>query len=202
MRAISCALIAAACLLSLDAIAQTVTFGASVVSSDETLTTTLTWNAPGASGCVGAGHPAWDGDKTSAGTQALPPITLSGTYSLTLSCTFPGDTTATLRWVNPDLNTDGSSYLNAASTRILYGRSASDLSQTVQIDDPRAVSYRFDDLAPGEWFFAAAAVNSLGVTSALSNVASKVLTEGSSVERSVALTVNPRASAPTGTTVE
>lgn len=171
-----------------------VTLTASSTVADGELTTTLTWDSTHSS-CIGSGHPAWDGPKTSSGTQQLPAITMSGTYALTLTCQSAGDMRATVRWVNPTTNTDGTAYTNPAGTRIHYGRSADELTQTVQVDDSQATSHVFDALDAGEWFFAARSINANGATSTISNVASKTLRSDVTEAESVSLTVNPVPSA-------
>jgi hypothetical protein len=171
-----------------------VTLTASSTVADGELTTTLTWDSTHSS-CIGSGHPAWDGPKASSGTQQLPAITMSGTYALTLTCQSEGDMRATVHWVNPTTNTDGTAYTNPAGTRIHYGRSANELVQTVQIDDPQATSHVFDALDAGEWFFAARSVNANGAASTISNTASKVLRAEVTEAESVSLTVNPVPSA-------
>lgn len=177
------------------------TFGASATTANGELTTTLTWEST-LSSCVGSGHPAWAGPKTSSGTQELPAITMSGTYSLTLTCSSPDDRSAKLTWENPTENTDGTAYTNHAGTRIHYGRSASVLAQTVDVMDPAATTHTIENLDLGEWFFAVRAVNSNGAESALSNVAAKTMREGSTESESVSLTVNPVPAAGVLTSVE
>jgi len=171
--------------------ASPVTFGASVTNANGELSTVLTWDAPGASACVGSGHKNWNGDKLASGTQQLPTIALSGTYPLTLTCSFPGDTTAKVSWVPPTKNTDGSALTNLAGYRIVYGTAPGALTQVEAIDNPAVASRNINDLAPGTWYFAVKAVNALGVESSLSNVASKVITAAYSESASVSLTVNP-----------
>lgn len=194
-----------AALLGFLAVVQTAkaetTFGASATTANGELTTTLTWEST-LSSCVGSGHPAWDGPKTSSGTQDLPAITMSGTYSLTLTCSSPDDRSAKLTWENPTENTDGTPYTNPAGTKIFYGRADGELSNTISVMDPAATTYTIEDLAPGEWLFAVRAVNTYGVESALSNVASKTMREGSIESESVSLTVNPVPAASVLTSVE
>lgn len=185
------ALIIIALLFSVVPIAHAdTTFGASATTANGELTTTLTWESTLAS-CEGSGHPAWDGPKATSGTHELPTIALSGTYTLTLTCSSPEDRTATLRWRNPTENTDGTPYTNPAGTKIFYGRADGELSNTISVMDPAATTYTIEDLAPGEWLFAVRAVNTYGVESALSSVKSKVTREGSTESESVTLTVNP-----------
>lgn len=70
---------------------------------------------------------------------------------------------ATLRWEAPPSKLDGSPLDDLAGYRILFGRTAEDLDQSVLIDDPATTSYEFTDLAKGIWYFAVVAVNAGGL---------------------------------------
>jgi hypothetical protein len=70
---------------------------------------------------------------------------------------------ATLRWEAPPSKLDGSPLDDLAGYRILYGRSAEDLDQSVLIGDPAVTSYEFTALAKGIWYFAVVAVNAGGL---------------------------------------
>ena len=59
--------------------------------------------------------------------------------------------------------------------RVYYGTSANDLTDTIQLTSVGIQTYVIDNLAPGTWYFAVAAVASTGVESALSNVVSKTI---------------------------
>lgn len=177
-----------------------VTFGASVTNANGTLSTTLTWNAPGASGCTASGHPAWTGAKPSSGTLALPAITMSGTYSLTLSCTTPGNASTVVNWTAPVANTDGTPLTDLAGSRVVYGRTAAQLDQVRQVSPALANSQSVGDLTAGVWFFAVIVTNAGGVDSVLSNVATKTVTSTAVENASVTLTVNPIPRAASGVT--
>jgi hypothetical protein len=82
---------------------------------------------------------------------------------------------ATVRWVAPTTNTDGSSLSNLTGFRVLYGQSATTLNQTATINNPTATSHTVTSLSSGTWYFAVAAVNSNGAPSAPSAVASKTI---------------------------
>ncbi|HKE95386.1 MAG TPA: putative Ig domain-containing protein, partial [Povalibacter sp.] len=86
-----------------------------------------------------------------------------------------GTGSATLSWVPPTQNTDGTSLTNLASYQIMYGRSASDLTQTITVSNPSVNTYVVENLTTGAWYFAVVAVNTSGTASALSNVASKTI---------------------------
>lgn len=94
-------------------------------------------------------------------------------FSITVSAVATGS--ATLSWTPPTQNTDGSSLTNLAGFTIRYGRSATELTQSVSITNPSISRYVVENLSGGAWYFAVVAVNSAGSESALSNVASKTI---------------------------
>jgi hypothetical protein len=83
--------------------------------------------------------------------------------------------TATLKWVAPKTNTDGSAITNLSGYVISYGTSATVLSQTVSISSPATTSYTVQNLGQGTWYFAVSAIESGGSTSSLSSVVSKTI---------------------------
>ena len=82
---------------------------------------------------------------------------------------------ASLQWTPPTQNTDGSALTNLAGYRVLYGASATQLTQTIQVANAGMSAYVVDNLAPGTYYFAVRAYTSSGAESANSNVASKVV---------------------------
>jgi hypothetical protein len=80
------------------------------------------------------------------------------------------DGRVTLSWAPPIENTDGSALVDLASYRILYGRSKTNLSRAINIDNPSVNNYVVERLAVGTWYFAVVAVNTDGGSSAPSNV--------------------------------
>lgn len=82
---------------------------------------------------------------------------------------------ASLSWLPPTQNTDGSSLTNLAGFTIRYGRSADELTQSVSITNPSVSRYVVENLSAGAWYFAVVAVSSAGTESALSNVATKTI---------------------------
>jgi hypothetical protein len=83
--------------------------------------------------------------------------------------------TATVSWTAPTENTDGSALTDLASYRVVYGRAADTLDQSIPVSNAGLTSYTVDGLAQGTWYFAVVVVNSLGVESLLSNVATKTI---------------------------
>lgn len=83
--------------------------------------------------------------------------------------------TAQLSWTPPTRNADGSGLTDLAGYRIYYGRTAGELTRTLQIGNASVTSQTISDLAAGTWFFALRAYNAGGGESGLSNVISKVV---------------------------
>lgn len=193
------------CLLILSAFGLGKVFGAttldaSVTSANGELATVLTWQSDKPQ-CIASGHESFAGPVASSGTLALPPITMSGTYTVRLDCSTPASLDARLSWENPTTNTDGSAYTNPAGTRIVYGRTPSALSQSVDVPHP-AQAFTIEGLALGDWFFGARAFNTSGVESAVSNLVAKAIRNGETEADTVTLTVNPIPGAPTNLAVE
>ena len=135
--------------------------------------------------------PAWATFNTSTGRLSGTPAPADvGTYSnITISVSDGKTSTslsafaiavvtvsngsATLSWTAPTENEDGSTLSNLAGYRIVYGTSASALTNTIQITNPSVTTYVVENLAPATWYFAVTAVNSTGAESNYSNVANK-----------------------------
>lgn len=92
------------------------------------------------------------------------------TKTVTPPVTPPAGNSATLSWVPPTQNTDGSAAVIAGYT-IHYGTSPDALTGAVSVT---ATSYEFTNLSVGTHYFAVRAVASYGVSD-LSNMASKVI---------------------------
>lgn len=205
------ALVAAAISLPAQSQERTLTFAASTTTGAGSVIPVLTWStSPAAASCTASGDTAWTGTKAASGTATLAAITSSKTYQL--SCTWPGDTQARLTWVAPTANTDGSALAKCTSQTdtgpclrsfiVNKGTSATELVSPIAVNDRNATSYTWTGLTAGTHFFGVEAVTGQGVESALSNVVSKVITSATSVNRNVAITVNPQPNAPTNLTVE
>jgi hypothetical protein len=86
-----------------------------------------------------------------------------------------GTGSATLSWVPPTRNTNGTTLTNLAGYRINYGTSASSLTRTVTLNNPGLSSYVLDGLAAGTWYFSMKAFTSTGTESAASATQSKTI---------------------------
>jgi hypothetical protein len=94
-------------------------------------------------------------------------------FSITVSDV--GSGTATLSWTPPTANSDGTALTNLSGFQVRYGRTASNLDQTVSVDNPSINRYVVENLSVGTWYFAVVAVNSAGATSSLSNTSNKTI---------------------------
>jgi hypothetical protein len=164
--------------------AGTITFTANTTSGTGSVTPVLTWStSPVASSCTAGG--GWSGTKFASGTETLAAITATKTYSLT--CTW-GNGTATINWTRPTTNTDGSTLTNLAGYKVVYGTSATNLSNVKTISDPATTSTTISALQTGTWYFSVRAVNSNDMESSNSNVAQKSIT-GASASKSLTINV-------------
>lgn len=78
---------------------------------------------------------------------------------------------ATLNWVPPTVNADGTPLTDLAGYTIRYGTSPGTLDQVIEIKNPGITSYVVENLAPATWYFAISSVNSEGVESQTTGVA-------------------------------
>ena len=83
----------------------------------------------------------------------------------------------TLSWTPPVENTDGTVLTDLASYRIYYGPSEGNYPNRVVIDIAGLSSYVVENLIPDTYYVVATSVNAMGVESAYSNVAIKIVTE-------------------------
>ena len=167
--------------------AGTVSLSVTPTSGTGSVTPRLTWSTnPTASSCVASG--GWSGTKAASGSQTLSAITASKNFTLT--CTWSSNGSAVVSWTPPTTNTDGSALTNLASYRVIYGTSSSSLTRSYTVSDPTARTATVGSLTPATWYFAVKVVNSRGVESAQSNVASKNVT-GATAARTVSVNVTP-----------
>jgi hypothetical protein len=163
--------------------AGTITFTANPTSGTGSVVPRLSWStSPVASSCTASG--GWSGTKFASGTETLAAITSNRTYYLT--CTW-GNGTATINWTRPSTNTDGSPLTNLAGYNVLYGTSASALTNVRQINNPATTSTTISALQTGTWYFSVRAFNTSQVESNNSNTAQKTISSASAAR---SLTIN------------
>jgi len=83
--------------------------------------------------------------------------------------------TALLSWTSPTTNADGSVLTDLSGFRIIYGRNANDLDQSIAITNPSISTYVIERLSAGTWHFAVIALNARSVESPPSNLGSKTI---------------------------
>ncbi|HEY0938829.1 MAG TPA: putative Ig domain-containing protein [Steroidobacter sp.] len=134
--------------------------------------------------------PSWANFDTSTGRlYGMPSSADTGTYanivisvrdgvhtvslpSFTITVTSPSTGSATLSWMPPTENTDGTQLTNLAGYRVLYGRNSASLDQVREVGSNMS-SYTITGLTSGTWYFAVKAFNSAGVESDVSNTGTK-----------------------------
>jgi hypothetical protein len=82
---------------------------------------------------------------------------------------------ANFRWLPPTENIDGTPLIDLAGFVIRCWNQSGQLALTRIVDDPLTQNYVADDLRPGVYHCAVAAVNQQGVESGLSNVVAKLV---------------------------
>jgi hypothetical protein len=82
---------------------------------------------------------------------------------------------ATLSWVPPTRNTDGSVLAQLAGYYIYYGTRPTELNQVVQLKDPQVTSYEVTHLRPGTYYFSVVAYTESGAKGSSSPLVSKTI---------------------------
>jgi len=95
--------------------------------------------------------------------------------SFSVNVTQSGSSSATVSWIPPTQNTDGSPLTNLAAYKIYYGVSEGNYPNQIRINNPGITRYVVDNLTPDTYFFVSTSINSNGVESRYSNVASKAI---------------------------
>lgn len=95
--------------------------------------------------------------------------------SFSVNVTQTGTGSATVSWIAPTQNTDGSPLTNLAAYKIYYGVSEGNYTNQVRINNPGLTTYVVDNLTPATYFFVSTSINSNGVESDFSNVARKIV---------------------------
>jgi hypothetical protein len=183
-------LLAWACALMFVGAAQAQTAGVvnlsvTPTSGSGSVTPKLTWSTnPTAQSCQASG--GWSGTKAASGTQTLTAIRSNTNYTLT--CTW-GTGSAVVSWTAPTKNTDGSNLTDLSSFKVMYGTSSTSMTRTANVTDPTRRNTTISSLTPATWYFKVHAVNSKGVASSDSNVATKAV-KGATAAKTVSVSVS------------
>lgn len=100
-------------------------------------------------------------------TASLPP------FSIAVSAARAG--AATLTWLTPTENTDGTALNDLAGFRIRYGRDPGEMTEVQSIPSPGITSAVVENLVHGTWYFTLSAYNRSGVESEPSNIVQKTI---------------------------
>src|SRR5271165_5284322 len=77
----------------------------------------------------------------------------SSLSAFSIAVTQSASGTATLQWVPPTENTNGTALTDLAGYTIYYGNSPDAVTQSVQIANPGIATYMVTNLSPGTWYF-------------------------------------------------
>jgi len=86
-----------------------------------------------------------------------------------------GPPAAHLAWRKPEMRVDGSALDDLAGYRIVYGRNPEDLDRSIFIDDPDQLTYDFNTLEAGAWYFAVIALTANGLEGPATTPAMKMI---------------------------
>jgi len=82
---------------------------------------------------------------------------------------------ATLDWMPPTQNSDGSVLTNLAGYTVYYGTSPNDLSQSIKVSNPGLSAYSVTGLNSGTWYFAVTSYSADGVESSRTSTISTTI---------------------------
>jgi hypothetical protein len=121
---------------------------ATAAAGTQTATTTSSTTASTAT------TPAAGGSVASTNNGTTPPVKTTTTTGV-----------ATLDWLPPTQNSDGSVLTNLAGYTVYYGTSPGSLTKSVKITNPGLTAYSVTDLASGTWYFVVTSYSSVGAES-------------------------------------
>lgn len=96
-------------------------------------------------------------------------------FSITVQAAGGAAAPATISWIPPTTNTDGSVLTDLAGYRIYVGSTPNQLVAILALDTPGLTSYTLEGLSPGLNYFALTAIDSWGMESKLSEVVAVTL---------------------------
>jgi Putative Ig domain len=96
-------------------------------------------------------------------------------FSITVTATPVTPGTATVSWVAPTENVNGTALTDLAGYNVYYGTNSASLSQKVAVSNAGATAYTVNGLTSGTWYFAVTSYTSDGVESARSPLSSKTI---------------------------
>jgi hypothetical protein len=94
-------------------------------------------------------------------------------FSLAVQAVATGS--ATLTWLPPTTNTNGTPLTNLAGFKVYWGTSPGNYTSSVTVMNPGLATYVVGSLTPNTYYFTVTALNSSGAESVFSNAASKTI---------------------------
>lgn len=96
-------------------------------------------------------------------------------FTIAVNAVALGATTVT--WEAPTTHEDGTPLTTLAGYRVIYGQSASELTQSVKLENPSLTRHTVENLSAGPWHFAVVAYTATGAESAPSAIVSATIGE-------------------------
>ncbi len=106
---------------------------------------------------------------------ATPATTPTAVGSTTTAVNAAATGTATLTWLKPTQNTDGSALQDLAGFVVKYGNSPTSLTQRVSVADPSLTRYTVQSLGKGTWYFTVVSYTGAGLESDVAPLVSKTI---------------------------
>lgn len=136
------------------------------------------------------GQPMWADFNTGTGRlSGVAPLGAEGTYADIRISVSDGDLSAetpqfsievtqmalgsaTLSWTAPTQNSDGTPLMDLTAYKVYYGTSPGAYTNELRVDNPGTTTFVVENLVPNTYYFVSTSINSSGVESVFSNVAS------------------------------
>lgn len=143
-------------------------------------TSTLRWNASGASQCTASG--GWSGSRSASGSFTVGPIDATTTYQMTcqgsngsgLAMVTVQVVDRVLRWQAPTENVDGSALTDLAGYMIYWGSSSRSYMGSHTINSPTTTEWEAT-MPAGTYYFAMTAFDAQNNESGYSNEIRKII---------------------------
>ena len=126
-----------------------------------------------AAGCNGVAVSPTSAAATASAVNA--PGTTSNAAGTTPNAPAATSGSATLSWIPPTQNLDGSPITDLSGYHIYYGTNADDLTTSITVNGGSSSTYTVSGLSPGTYYFSVVAYNAEGVDSPQSNLESKAI---------------------------
>src|SRR5882757_9330459 len=148
-----------------DATENTSASNTAVVSTATAVASNTSGTASSSGSATGtASTTSGTGTTVASNTKVTPPVKTTTTTGV-----------ATLDWLPPTQNSDGSVLTNLAGYTVYYGTSPSNLSQSVKVTNPGLSAYSVTNLTSGTWYFAVTSYSADGVESVRTSTVSTTI---------------------------